>query len=120
MATGAVYSFAGFAAAEPSHLWLPHDGYPTGAAWRFAASLRQGEPPADFLAAFRRSQPAAETLACIEAAAAATYHYRVLLRARPDPALAVSCWRRLPAAGGWQLRCGPLAMALFIQRFLPG
>ena len=120
MATGAVFSFAGFAAAEPCHLWLPHDGYPTGAAWRFAASLRQGEPPADFPAAFRRSQPAAETLGGIEAAAAATYHYRVLLRARPDPALAVSCWRRLPAAGGWQLRCGPLAMAQFIERFLPG
>jgi hypothetical protein len=120
LATRAVYTFTGFPETPVRHLYLHLDGYPTGAAWRFAASLREGEPPADFLVAFRRSQPAAEALAGIEAAADATYHYRTLLLTRPDPALAVSCWRRLPGAGGWQLRCGPVAMAVFIQRFLPG
>jgi len=46
LATRAVYSFSGFpelpVVQRSCHLYLDHDGYPAGAAWRFAASLRHG------------------------------------------------------------------------------
>ena len=40
LATRAVFSFTGFAGVPVRHLYLHHDGYPTGAAWRFSAALR--------------------------------------------------------------------------------
>ena len=52
MATRAVYSFTGFQSTSETHLYLHHDGYPTDAAWRFAATLRDNPEPAFFLAAF--------------------------------------------------------------------
>ena len=43
MATRAVYSFTGFPSTPERHLYLHHDGYPTGAAWRFATALREDQ-----------------------------------------------------------------------------
>ncbi len=120
MATRAVYSFTGFPGQPVRHLYLHHDGYPTGAAWRFASALREGGELSAFLAAFLSTQPRAEALASPEQAADAEYRYRIRLVGGADPHLQVQCWRRLPAGTGWHPRCGPLALAVFIQRFLPG
>ena len=120
MATRAVYSFTGFPEAPVHHLYLHHDGYPTGAAWRFATALREQPAAAEFLIAFLSSQPGAVALAAPEEAADADYRYVVELRTGVDPQLTVQGWRRLPGSTTWHIRCGPMALALFIERFLPG
>ncbi|WP_259720302.1 hypothetical protein [Synechococcus sp. CS-1328] len=56
MATRAIYSFTGFPDAPVRHLYLHHDGYPTGAAWRFATALREGGDASTFLSSFLSSQ----------------------------------------------------------------
>ena len=108
MAIRAVYSFTGFPGVPEHHLYLHHDGYPTGAAWRFAEALRETPEPASFLAAFLSTQPRAEPIQSPEQAADAEYRYRL------------QCWRRLPGSSSWNPRCGPMPLAVFIQRFLPG
>ena len=120
MATRAVYSFTGFPGIPVRHLYLHHDGYPTGAAWRFATALRQRPQPEAFAAAFLATQPGAEPLAVLEQAADAEYRYRVQLRTGEAGMLQVACWRRLPGGAEWHPRCGPMALELFIGRFLPG
>ncbi len=120
MATRAVFSFTGFPGVPEHHLYLHHDGYPTGAAWRFAAALRENSEPASFLAAFLSTQPRAEPIQCPEQAGDAEYRYRVQLLPGTDPHLEVQCWRRIPCGGSWIPRCMPLPLAAFIQRFLPG
>lgn len=100
-------------------LYLHHDGYPTGAAWRFAAALRHDRRAVAFLSAFLCTQPAAITLAGSEQAADADYLYAVKLQPGPKATPQVRCWRRIPAAGSWTGRCGPMDLAVFIQRFLP-
>lgn len=117
MATRAVYSFCGFPDAPLLHLTLPHDGYPTGAARRFAEALRHRADGVSFLAAFLHSQSEAVVLTSVAEAADADYRYRV--RFLPPEAIDVTCWRRLPTCGSWIPRCGPLPLAAFIQRFLP-
>lgn len=120
MATRAVYTFIGFPRAPESHLYLHHDGYPTGAAWRFAEALRETPEPASFLASFLNTQPRAEPIQSLEWAADAEYRYRVQLIPCADPHLQVQCWRRIPGIVSWNPRCGPMPLAAFIQRFLPG
>ena len=120
MATRAVFSFTGFPGVPEHHLYLHHDGYPTGAAWRFAAALRQRPEPGAFAAAFLATQPGAEPLAAPEQAADAEYRYQVQLLGGDAAPLQVQAWRRLPGGTLWQLRCGPMALELFIRRFLPG
>jgi hypothetical protein len=120
LATRAVYSFSGFPGVPERHLYLHHDGYPTGAAWRFATALRQRQDPGAFAAAFLASQPGAEPLTSPEQAADAEYRYRVQLVDGSAAPLLVQAWRRLPGGTTWQLRCGPMALELFIGRFLPG
>jgi hypothetical protein len=120
LATRAVFSFSGFPGVPQHHLYLHHDGYPTGAAWRFAAALRETPEPALFLVAFLSTQPRAEPIQCPEQAADAEYRYRVQLVPGADPQLQVQCWRRIPSSSSWNLRCGPMPLAVFIQRFLPG
>ena len=120
MATRAVYTFTGFSGQFDQHLYLHHDGYPTGAAWRFAAARSETPEPASFLAAFLSSQPRAEPIESPEQAADAEYRYRVQLVPGTDPQLQVQCWRRIPGCASWNPRCGPMPIAVFIQRFLPG
>jgi hypothetical protein len=120
LATRAVYSFFGFPSTPQCHLYLHHDGYPTGAAWRFAEASRESTEPASFLVAFRSTQPNAEPIQSPEQAADAEYRYLVQLVSDADPHLQVQCWRRIPGGDSWNPRCGPMPMAVFIQRFLPG
>ncbi|WP_411872179.1 hypothetical protein [Vulcanococcus limneticus] len=120
MATRAVYSFTGFPVAQEHHLYLHHDGYPTGAAWRFAEALRENPEPASFFAAFLSTQPWAEPIKSPDQAADAEYRYLVQLVPCADPYLQVQCWRRIPGGISWSPRCGPMALEVFIQRFLPG
>ena len=120
MATRAVYSFIGFPGVPERHLYLHHDGYPTGAAWRFAAALRETADASSFLVAFMCTQQQAEPLASPEQAADAEYRYRVQLLPGTDPHLEVQCWRRIPGGDSWIPRCGPMPLPAFIKRFLPG
>ena len=120
MATRAVYTFTGFPGVPQFYLYLHHDGYPTGAAWRFAEALREIPEPASFLAAFLRTKPKAEPIQCPDQAADAEYRYRVQLVPGPEPQLQVKCWRRIPGGCRWNPRCGPMPLTSFIQRFLPG
>ena len=105
MATRALYTFTGFPEAPVFHLYLHHDGYPTATA---------------FLSAFRSTQPATVALAGSEQAADAEYRYVVELLPGPDARLQLQGWRRLPGADSWTPRCGPMELAVFIERFLPG
>jgi hypothetical protein len=120
LATRAVYTFTGFPGVPQRHLFLRHDGYPTGAAWRFAEALRETPEPAAFLDAFLSTQPRAVPIQSPEQAADAEYRYRVQLVPGTDPHLQVQCWRRIPGIHSWNSRCGPMSLAVFIQRFLPG
>ncbi len=114
-----MYTFTGFAGAPERHLYLHHDGYPAGAAWRFATALRQHPEAPAFLAAFLKSQPGAETLAGPEQAADAEYRYVVALLSGAGAELQVQCWRRYPGTERWTCHWGLMALDLFIQRFLP-
>jgi hypothetical protein len=120
LSTRAVFSFTGFPGVPEPHLYLHHDGYPTGSAWRFAAALRENPQPASFLVASLSSQPSAEPIQSPEQAADAEYRYRVQRLPGPEPQLQVQCWRRIPGGDSWNPRCGPMPLAAFIQRFLPG
>ena len=119
MATRAVYSFSGFPGRPESHFYLHHDGYPSGAAWRFAAALAEGLDRSCFLAAFLRTSDRAEPLNCPGQAADAEYRYLMTLDAGDDRHLQVQCWRRPPGSKSWMLRCGVMRLETFIQRFLP-
>jgi hypothetical protein len=118
--TRAVFSFTGFPGVPDHRLYLHHDGYPTGAAWRFAEALRETPEPASFLASFLSTQPRAEPIQSLEQAADAEYRYLVQLIPCADPHLQVQCWRLIPGSASWIPRCGPMPLAAFIQRFLPG
>ncbi len=83
-------------------------------------ALRQRPEPEAFAAAFLASQPGAEPLAAPAQAADAEYRYRVQLLGGDTAPLQVQAWRRLPGGTTWQLRCGPMALELFIRRFMPG
>ncbi len=120
LATRAVFSFTGFPGFPECHLYLHHDGYPSGAAWRFEAVLRETPESASFLAAFLSFQPRVEPIQCPDQAADAEYRYWVQLVPCADPHLQVQCWRRIPGGGSWNPRCGPMVLAVFIQRFLAG
>ena len=120
LATRAVYSFIGFPGAPERHLYLHHDGYPTGAAWRLATARRHHGDPAALLEAFVATQPGAEDLSAPQEAADAEYRYRIALLAGASAELQVQCWRRLPGSSDWQPRCSPVTLADFIRRFLPG
>lgn len=120
MATRAVYTFTGFSELPVCHLYLHHDGYPTGAAWRFQTTLQHCTRPLEFLSWFQSSQPGCIALTGPEEAADAEYRYRVEYCCKPSMGLQVQAWRRLPAGHGWILRCGPMPLVLFIRRFLPG
>ena len=120
MATRTVNTFTVFPESPLRHLYLHHDGYPTGAAWRFAEALREAPEPASFLVAFLTMQPNEEPIQNPELAADAEYRYRLKLVSDADPHLQVQCWRRIPGGDSWNPRCGPMPLAVFVQRFQPG
>lgn len=65
-------------------------------------------------------QPRADALTSSEQSADAEYRYQVQLLDSAEARLQVTCWCRLLGGTSWQRRCGPMALAVFIQRFLPG
>jgi hypothetical protein len=69
---------------------------------------------------FRSTQPAAIELAGSEQAADAEYRYVVEFLPGQDARLQLQGWRRLPGADSWTPRCGPMELAEFIKRSLPG
>ncbi|MCP9773936.1 hypothetical protein KBY66_15195 [Synechococcus sp. Tobar12-5m-g] len=82
--------------------------------------MRESQEPPPFLAAFMSFEPRAEPIQSPDQAADAEYRYRVQLVPAPEPHLQVQCWRRIPGGGSWNPRCGPMPLAAFLQRFLPG
>jgi hypothetical protein len=103
----AVYSFIGFPEVSQRDLYLHNDGYPTGAAWRFAEALRVTSEPAAFLDAFLSTQPKAEPIQSPDQAADAEYRYLVQLLPGSEPHLQVQCRRRIPGGGSWIPAAGP-------------
>ena len=118
MATRAVYSFSGFPGIPERHLYLHHDGYPSGAACRLAAVHREAGDAARFFTTFLSTQHQAELLASPDHAADAEYHYRVQHLPGSAPQLVVQCWQRVPDGCRWMILCRPMQLAAFIQRFL--
>jgi hypothetical protein len=119
VATRAVYTFIGFPGLPVRHLYLPHDGYPTGAAWRFRSALQNCARPAELLDCFQSSQSGSVPLHGQEEAVDAEYRYRLEYSSAPLEGIQVQAWRRQPGSHLWILRCGPMPLALFIRRFLP-
>ncbi len=119
MATRAVYTFSGFPDEPAQHLYLHHDGYPAGAAFRLAEAKQLSETPAAYLRSFLVTQPEAESLVSPEQSGDAEYRYLVQLSGERRPAVRIECWRRYPGESHWQRRCGPMLLASFINRFLP-
>ncbi|MFM7314148.1 MAG: hypothetical protein ACKO0M_13445 [Cyanobium sp.] len=119
MATRALYCFAGFPGQPDRHLVLHHDGYPTGAAWRFKATLQECAQLRQFPSSFRCSQPGGVSLSSPDQAADAEYRYRVEYICGPCPQLQVQAWRRVPESRSWMPRTEPMPIDSFIARFLP-
>jgi len=120
LATRAVYSFSGFLDPPERHFFLHHDGYPKGAAHRFAVALRHSSKATSFLAAFLSTQRHVEPMASLGQVSDAAYRYRIQLVHLPQPSLLVQCWKLIPDHNRWHPRSSRMPMDLFIQRFLPG
>jgi hypothetical protein len=119
LTTPATYSFSGFPGQPDRYLYLHHDGYPTGAAWRFAAALRICGQLAEFPTCFVNTQPGSIPLAGPDAPTDAAYRYRVEFQQQPNAELQVQVWRRLPGSDSWMPRSGVMPLKTFIKRFLP-
>lgn len=120
MAIPAVFSFHGFPEQPDCCLLLQHDGFPTGAAWRFALSLGISTSPEAFLNSFLQTQPNAINTTGASLLPQVLYRYQITLVDGPKERLQVQCWRLLTHKQRWSPRCGPMPMRGFIQRFLPG
>ena len=133
MACGAVISLVDSQRSRQVHWWLADAGFPQHLASLLGAPLRaSGAPPRtwrELAAVFAPLQPlptvegAATTTAVTTTAAdttrtaitaGATYRYLICLDRRGSR---LSCWRRYPEGVGWQRRCGPMPLALFVRRF---
>ncbi len=117
MACAAVISLLEPCQSRQGHWLLPDAGFPQQLASLLGSPLRSsGRPPSSWQelhAVFLplAPLPAPETLS---PTAAATYRYLICLDRRGGR---LSCWRRYPEGLGWQRRCGPMPLALFIRRF---
>ncbi|WP_043368556.1 hypothetical protein [Cyanobium sp. PCC 7001] len=102
---------------EQRHWWLESGGFPQRIADLLGAPLRSSGQRAttmpELLEVFSPLPllPAAAANAACRAAG-----FRYLLCGHRN-GFRLSCWRHYPMAGGWQRRCGPMALPTFIQRF---
>jgi hypothetical protein len=99
------------------HWWLAEAGYPQRIAGLLGAPLRgsgRGACQLDELLQVFDPLPALGSAEANPAGLQASYRY--LIQLRPGGA-ALSCWRRYPEGIGWQRRCGPMSLALFVRRF---
>lgn len=95
------------------HWWLADGGFPQQIAGLLGAVLRRTAQRAssyDELLSVFAPLPAAN-------GQSASYRYRIQLRRQ---GIEVCCWRRYPEGIGWQRRCGPMPLELFVQRFCGG
>ena len=123
MATGAVFSFLGFPGWAPLHLWLPHDGYPAGAALVLAAAAKDRGAAAvgaagllsGFLRCARQGEPLASPVLCPTCA----YRYLIVYREGGACPLRISAWGREQDGPGWSRRCAPMPLEGFLRRFHP-
>ena len=108
------------ASCRHGHWLLPCGGYPQAFAALLAAPLLASGAPA------RRWREWLLVLAPLPVLSSPhqppegspQVHYRYLLRLAEGPAAArICCWRRYGDGIGWQRRCGPMALELFISHF---
>ena len=116
----AVISLLDGASSRHGHWLLPCGGYPQAFAALLAAPLLASGAPA------RRWREWLLVLAPLPVLSSPhqppegspQVHYRYLLRLAEGPAAArICCWRRYGDGIGWQRRCGPMALELFISHF---
>ena len=99
------------------HWWLADGGFPQGIAALLAAPLRATSRSARNLDELLQVFAPLPPLGAAEANPASQQaHYRYLIRLRQRGAQ-VCCWRRYPEGIGWQRRCGPMPLELFVRRF---
>jgi hypothetical protein len=99
------------------HWWLAEDGFPQRIAGLLGAPLHGSDRGACELDELLQVFDPLPELGSAEAnPAGLRASYRYLIQLRPGGA-ALSCWRRYPEGIGWQRRCGPMPLALFVQRF---
>jgi hypothetical protein len=101
------------------HWWLAAGGEPERIAALLAAPLRaSGAPPLRFAEISAVFSPLPNLPAAgATAAGQARYRYLIQLQGR---GARISCWRHYGHAIGWQRRCGPMALASFLQHFDAG
>jgi hypothetical protein len=99
------------------HWWLAESGDPQRIAGLLGSALRgsgRGACHLDELLQVFDPLPALGSAEANPAGRQASYRYQIQLR--PGGA-DLSCWRRYPEGIGWQRRCGPMPLALFVRRF---
>ena len=113
---------------EPScdrqgHWLLPCGGSPRAIAALLAAPLRSSGQPArswrEWLAVLA---PLSPLMPLPESSddpqpSEPVYRYLLCLPAGHRDPTRISCWRRYPEGLGWQRRCGPMPLAVFVERF---
>jgi hypothetical protein len=102
------------------HWWLADGGFPQRIAALLAAPLRATQRSARNLDELLQVFAPLPPLGAAEANPAshqASYRYLIRLRQRGAQ---VCCWRRYPEGVGWQRRCGPMPLELFVRRFSGG
>lgn len=95
------------------HWWLADGGSPQQIAGLLGAPLRRTA---------RRASSYEELLSVFAPLPAAngqptSYRYMIQLRRQGTN---VCCWRHYPKGIGWQRRCGPMPLELFVRRFSAG
>ena len=120
---GALVEFRGFRGVDGSFqaftLQLNRGGDPDGVALWFQRALALADGPEDFAPACLRCAPGPwVVLAGARVEAMAGYRYRVGLGRRSAGALRFECWRHYGPTIGWQRRCGPMPLHLFLAHRL--
>ncbi len=119
----AVISLLDGTSSRHGHWLLPCGGYPQAFAALLAAPLRASGAPAR---SWREWLLVLAPLPVLSSPhqppeGSAQVHYRYLLRlANGAGGGRISCWRRYGDGIGWQRRCGPMALELFIGHFASG
>jgi hypothetical protein len=99
------------------HWWLDTGGQPERIAALLAAPLRAcGAPPLHFEEISAVFSPLPALPAARAGAAAGQAHFRHLIKMQARGAR-ICCWRHYGHGIGWQRRCGPMALACFLQHF---
>lgn len=113
MACPAEISLLDHRSSAQHHWWLADGGFPQQIAGLLGAALRRTA---------RRASSYEELLSVFVPLPAAvgqqaSYRYRIRWRQQGTE---LCCWRRYPEGIGWQRRCGPMPLELFVRRFSGG